>query len=344
VDGMTKMRRLRIPRPSRTHALIATGAALAAAVGFAIAGGGPATNPAGSITIAAVGDMNPAGNTSRSSAAGKNAAAISAGLADGSLTAFLALGDFQYEQGTCDTLVNQWGKLWGPVIEKTYHIAGPTHDAGRTDELGYRKFFNGECPGSTAKSAAVRHKGSSIGPFDPYSFDLGSWHFAMIPTAALRNSKPSVASLAEWLDQDLSAADRAGKHLAVAYHDPYFTSSTSHHSREAKEKPFIDVIDKHHVRLTLSGSQHNYERSCPVRADDTCTADDGRGATAFQVSTGGIGLRSFTDSPGYIVKRFSDTHGWLKLTLNADGSFSWAFNPVDGSSTDSGSRARPSES
>jgi acid phosphatase type 7 len=336
------MRRLRFSRPSRTQALIATGAAVATVVGFAIAGAGPGTSPAGSITVAAVGDMNPPGNTSRSSASGKNAAAISAGLADGSLTAFLALGDFQYSKGTCRALVNQWGKLWGSVMEKTYHIAGPSHDvAGRTDELGYREFFNGECPGSTAKSAAVRHKGSSIGPFDAYSFDLGTWHFAMMPTAALRYNTQSVASLAEWLDEDLSAAERAGRQLAVAYHDPYFTSSTSRHSREAKVKPLVDVIDKHRVRLTLSGSQHNYERSCPVRADDTCTADSGRGTTAFQVSTGGVDLRSFTDSPGYIVRRFSDTHGWLKLTLNADGSFSWAFNPVDGSSTDSGSRARP---
>ncbi|HEX2772083.1 MAG TPA: hypothetical protein VHN18_06590, partial [Micromonosporaceae bacterium] len=256
--------------------------------------------------------MNPEDNTSRSSASGKNAAAISAGLADGSLAAFVALGDFQYSKGTCRALVNQWGKLWAAVIEKTYHIAGPSHDvAGRTDELGYRKFFNGECRGSTAKSAAVRLKGSSIGPFDAYSFDLGSWHFAMMPTAALRYDTESVESLTEWLDEDLSAAKSAGRHLAVAYHDPYFTSSTSRHSRETKLKPWIKIIEKHHVHVTLSGSQHNYERSCPVLADGTCTSDSGVGTTAFQVSTGGIDLRSFTDSPDYIVKRFSDTHGWL---------------------------------
>ena len=95
-------------------------------------------------------------------------------------------------------------------------------------------------------------------------------------------------------------------------------------------KPWIDVIDKYDVRLTLSGSQHNYERSCPVLSDDTCTADDGTGTTAFQVSTGGIGLREFTSSPDYIVKRFSDTHGWLRLTLRPDGGFAWKFVAVSG--------------
>ena len=46
------------------------------------------------------------------------------------------------------------------------------------------------------------------------------------------------------------------------------------------------------------------------------------------MSTGGIGLREFTPSPSYIVKRFSDTHGWLKLTLEDDGGFTWQFMPV----------------
>jgi acid phosphatase type 7 len=301
----------------------------------------PQPHRAGSITVAAVGDMNPSGNTSPSSASGKNAAAITAGLANGSLAAFVGLGDFQYSTGTCSALVNGWGKLWGRAITKTYHIAGPSHDAASaTDELGYRKFFAGQCPGSAAKSAAVTRQGSSIGPFEPYSFDLGSWHFAMMPTAALRYGTQSADSLANWLDKDLAVAARAGKHLAVAYHDPYFTSRTAEHTRETKVKPWIDVMDKHDVRLTLSGSQHNYERSCPVRADDSCTAEGGPGITAFQVSTGGIGLRQFEDSPDYIVKRFSDTYGWLRLTLNADGSFSWVFEPVVGDGTDSGSRVR----
>lgn len=302
----------------------------------------PAPTPSGPITIAVVGDMNPSGNTSTSSPSGKNATAIIAGLNDGSLNAFFGLGDFQYTQGTCSTLVSQWAKLWGPVVTKTYHIAGPTHDAASaTDELGYRNFFDGACPGSSAKSAAVSKKGSSIGPFEAYSFDLGNWHFAMMPTAALRYNTQSASELATWLDNDLSMAKAAGKHLAVAYHDPYFTSSTSSHQREIKVKPWIDIMDKHDVRLTLSASQHNYERSCPVLANDSCTPDEGFGMTAFQVSTGGISLRSFTDSPAYILKRFADTHGWLKLTLFDDGSFSWSFNPVQGFGTDNGNRVKP---
>jgi hypothetical protein len=63
--------------------------------------------------------------------------------------------------------------------------------------------------------------------------------------------------------------------------------------------------------------------------------------TAFQVSTGGIGLRDFTSKPSYIKKRFSDTHGFLRMTLHDDGSFDWTFIPTTGSGTDAGTRSAP---
>lgn len=40
------------------------------------------------------------------------------------------------------------------------------------------------------------------------------------------------------------------------------------------------------------------------------------------------------------VRHFSDTHGWLKVTLNNDGSFTWKYNAVQGPGTDSGSRVK----
>ena len=95
---------------------------------------------------------------------------------------------------------------------------------------------------------------------------------------------------------------------------------------------------RYRVRFTLSGSQHNYERSCPVDNRDACVVD---GMTAFQVSTGGVPLREFTSDPPFIEKRFSDTHGWLELRLREDGSFSWKYHSVDGPGADAGSRPAP---
>ncbi len=289
------------------------------------------------VRIAAVGDMNGVRTTSLTSESGKNGAAITAELNAGSVDAFLGLGDFQYDHAYCADYVKYWNRLWGGTKSKLYWISSPNHDwqPGRNADLD--NFMNGQCPGDTKKSAINARRGF-ISNGKPYSFDLGRWHFAMLSSALWRYDPARAREVTGWLDRDLAAAKAAGKHLAVAYHEPYFTSNTAGHPRAEHHKPWVDVIDKHDVRFTLSGSQHNYERSCPVRADDTCTAVTGTGTTAFQVSTGGIGLRAFTSSPDYIIKRFSDTHGWLKLTLHSDGSFDWQFKPVAGPGTDSGSR------
>jgi hypothetical protein len=289
------------------------------------------------VRIAAVGDMNGYRTTSLTSASAKNGAAIARALKTDSVSAFLALGDFQYETPYCADYVNTWKRLWGGTKSKLYWISAPNHDwePGRNEDLD--DFMNGQCPGDPTKSAINAQRGF-IGNGEPYSFDLGRWHLAMLSSALWRYDPARAHAATAWLDRDLAAAKAAGKHLVVAYHEPYFTSSTVGHPRASDHKPWVDIIDKHNVRLTLSGSQHNYERSCPVLANDSCTAAAGAGTTAFQVSTGGIGLRPFITSPGYIAKRFSDTHGWLKLVLRSDGSFTWQFMPVSGPGTDSGTR------
>jgi acid phosphatase type 7 len=324
-------------------ALVATLAMLAASA--ACDSGSPpaasqAESSATSVRIATVGDMNGKRTTSPSSASGKNGAAIAAALKDGSVDAFIGLGDFQYSTARCEDYVKYWSTLWGGTKSDLYWISAPNHDwrPGRNDNLD--NFMNGQCPGDATRSRANREQGW-IDNGEPYSFDLGKWHVAMLSSALWVYDPARARDVTTWLDEDLGAAQKAGRHLAVAYHEPYFTSDTAAHTRATAEKPWIDVMDRHDVRFTLSASQHNYERSCPVLADDTCTSDAGSGTTAFQVSTGGIGLRQFTSSPDYIVKRFSDTHGWLKLTLEDDGGFSWRFMPVSGPSTDTGSRPPP---
>lgn len=294
----------------------------------------PTPTPSGSVRIAAVGDMNNDGNYSTSSPSAKNGAQIAGYVANNQIDAFLGLGDFQYTIGNCSTFVNYWQKLWGGAKSKLYWISAPNHDwePGRNSDLD--DFMNGQCAGDASKSAINSQRGF-VENGQPYSFDRGNWHFAMLSTALWRYDTTRANQVTTWLDNDLAAAKAAGKHLAVAYHDPYFTSNTSSHSRAGEVKPWVDVMWKHRVKVTFSGSQHNYERSCPVNNADQCVAD---GMTAFQVSTGGISLRSFTSSPAYIVKRFSDTHGHLRMTLNNDGSFSWNFVPVSGTSSDAGSR------
>jgi len=292
---------------------------------------------AGDVRIAAVGDMNGPKTHDPDSPSGRNGAAITRLVKNNEIDAFLGLGDFQYDTAYCADYVKYWTPLWGGTKPKLYWVSAPNHDwqPGRNEDLD--NFMNGQCKGAPAKAAINQQRGF-IGNGKPYSKDFGSWHFAFLSSAHWRYNPSEARALTTWLDNDLAAAKAAGKHLAVVHHEPYFTSNTKEHKRATNHKPWIDVMWKHRVRLTLSGSQHNYERSCPVNNADQCVSD---GMTAFQVSTGGIGLRSFTSSPSYIVKRFSDTHGFLRLTLRGNGSFDWKFVATSGPGTDAGTRSAP---
>ena len=146
------------------------------------------------------------------------------------MDAFLGLGDFQYSAPVCADYVNYWSPLWGGTKSKLYWISGPNHDwqPGRNTEQD--DFMSGHCPGDATKSAANQQHGW-INNGQPYSFDLDRWHFAMLSTALWRYYPSRAAAVTAWLDQDLAAARAAGQHLAVAYHDPYFTSDTAEHCR-----------------------------------------------------------------------------------------------------------------
>jgi hypothetical protein len=294
-------------------------------------------SPVPDVRIAAVGDMNDAENVDPDSPSGRNAAAITQLVQNNEIDAFLGLGDFQYTTAYCEDYVKYWKPLWGGTMPKLYWVSAPNHDwePGRNEDLD--NFMNGQCPGSTEKAAINRENGY-VSNGEPYSKDFGNWHFAFLSSAEWEYNPRRARELTRWLDKDLAAAKAAGKHLAVVHHEPYFTSNTDQHERAADHKPWIDVMWKHRVRLSLSGSQHNYERSCPVNNADKCVPD---GITAFQVSTGGTELRSFISSPRYIEKRFSDTHGFLRLTLHGDGSFDWNFVATTGDATDSGTRSAP---
>ncbi|TDL32142.1 DUF7594 domain-containing protein [Arthrobacter nitrophenolicus] len=312
----------------------------------------PTTPPTGdSFDFAAAGDMNPSGVTDPNSPSGKNAASIRAALGTAELDNFIGIGDFQYSIGTCGTGNDSYANYdrnWGSFKDKTFWTAGPNHDVepGRNDDLD--RYMDGQCV-STSKSATSTdptRQGPNAGAFQDalewYSIDKGNWHILFAPTALFRYDATRANAMTAQLDADLARAKAAGKHLAVVYHDPYFTSNTSSHTRFSQAKPWIDVFWKHRVRVLLSGSQHNYERSCPVDNADQCVPD---GMQQFQVSTGGISLRAFTSSPPYIQHRFSNTWGHLRMSLKADGSYSWKYVPVAVSAgtagADSGNRPAP---
>lgn len=326
---------------------------------YAVDGGTTPTTPpttpptGGTWDLAIVGDMNGERTSSPTSASGKNASSIKAALDNGSVDNFFGVGDLQYSEGTCSSASNSyfgfWEGLWGGTKSKMYWNAAPNHDYQTGRNTDFDNWMNGECV-STVKAATNtdptrKNRNTQNGQpagfqeaLEWYSVDRGNWHMLSASSAAWRDNPTLANRQTAEIDRDLTEARAAGKHIVVMLHEPYFGSTTSAHGRELDSKPWIDVFYKNKVKVLLSGSQHNYERTCPVNNNDACVAD---GMQMFQVSTGGIGLRTFNASaPSYSQNRFTGTWGWLKMSLNDNGSYTWDYQPTSGTMTndDNGSR------
>ena len=188
---------------------------------------------------------------------------------------------------------------------------------------------------STEKSATSSDLGRFQDALEWYSFNKGNWHILVAPTATWRYNSSRAKAMTSEMDADLKAAKAAGKHLAVMHHDPYFTSDTASHTRFSKVKPWIECSGR--TAFACCCPAHSTITSGPARSTTRTSAL--RTDEQFQVSTGGIGLREFTSHPSYVERKFSDTWGHLRMSLKADGSYTWEFRPVSGGmQTDSGSR------
>ena len=81
-------------------------------------------------------------------------------------TAVLGLGDFQYEDGTLVKYHAAYDLSWGRLKAITYPAPGNDHDqSGAGDYLTY---WASRLPSTV--------------PFQPYSFDLGTWHVVSLPS------------------------------------------------------------------------------------------------------------------------------------------------------------------
>lgn len=272
----------------------------------------PPPPPAGgTATIAAVGDINGSG------AVGGNPLATARLAASMSPQVILGLGDFQYTYGSLSALKGGFDRNWGFLKGLIRPTPGPTHDVtgGSSDQTDYAGYWGRD-------------------PYQPYSFDVGTWHIISLPSAAYRYGKNTAGILA-WLRSDL-AADRAKCTLAY-WHEPYWTAKTSTHGRDLQVKPWVDALYAAGADVILNGHQHDYQRFAPQNPSDQ--RDDARGLREFVVGTGGIGYYPFTGTAANLDASNASTYGVLQMTLRPT-SYSWSFVPTKaGGYTDSGTTA-----
>ncbi|MGH8965510.1 MAG: metallophosphoesterase, partial [Actinomycetes bacterium] len=268
------------------------------------------------------------------------AGVLASSIKKADVDAFAVLGDFQYEYGDCGSLVEEFDRTgMGDLLPKIIGTAGPTHDwTSFSDQDNYRRHMAGTCPGqTTGKSLSTARWGSDVGPETSHWVDLGRWRVFSVSSGLWRYNTDAAGEVTTWLDTELSKGKAAGDHMAVIWHEPYWTSNSEGHDRTTEVQPWVEMLDKHDVKIVLSGHQHGYERFHPQNADGS--RDDASGTQQFIVGTGGIGSYLWEETLENSAAIQSDTWGWLKLTLKPDGHYDWRFVRTGGEAfADTGSR------
>lgn len=228
----------------------------------------------------------------------------------------MALGDLAYPNGTAADF-KCYDKTWGRVKDRTRPAVG-NHEFHSSGAAYYFQYF-----GAAAGDPKTGY----------YSYDLGSWHIAVLNSECEEIGGCGAGSPEEkWLRADL-AAHPAGCTLAY-FHKPRFSSGLNH-GNDPEVGAFWQALYDFNAELILNGHDHDYERFSPQ--DPNGIADPKRGIREFVVGTGGKNHREFGIHKANSEVRNNDTFGVLKLTLKATG-YDWKFIPEAGKTfTDSGS-------
>jgi hypothetical protein len=232
------------------------------------------------------------------------------------LSAVLALGDLQYENGTLDKFQRSFDPTWGRLKAQMRPVPG-NHEYRTTGAAGYFDYFNG--PGVADGLAGPRDKGY-------YSYDVGSWHVVALnsqcahPTADNPYASDCAAGSAQeqWLRADLAAHPAA---CTLAYWHHPIVSAVSPRFVDAVQ-PLFQALHDGGVEVLLTGHDHGYERFAPM--DAAVNRDPARGVRQFVAGAGGKSHSGSSFRHPNSEVRDDVTFGVLKLTLGPN-SYRWEY-------------------
>jgi len=231
--------------------------------------------------------------------------------------AVMPLGDSQYQRGTYNGFQLSYGLTWGRFLGITHPVVG-NHEYLTPGATGYFRYF-----GTLAGDPTQGY----------YSYELGSWHVVVLNSQCEFVGGCGAGSAQEkWLRSDL--ASHKSQCTLAAWHEPRW-SSGEHHSNPALDAFWRDLHFAG-AEVVLSGHDHDYERFQALDADGR--ADAAQGMRQFVVGTGGVGLRPFDVIAAGSEIRRNGAFGVLSLTLRTN-SYSWRFDSLNSSLSDSGSGA-----
>jgi hypothetical protein len=142
-----------------------------------------------------------------------------------------------------------------------------------------------------------------------YSFDYGDGHFLCLDSNLYLD--PTDAGWQRWIANDLAGTDAPWKF--VVYHHPAFNVGLEHYS-EQHMRVLSPIFERYGVTLVLSGHEHNYQRTRPIRF-----APAGPGAAARLNQSDRLVPGTFTVDRAFDGRQVTRPEGVIYLTTGAGG-------------------------
>ena len=213
-------------------------------------------------------------------------------------TAIALLGDNQYEGGAFSDYLTSFEPTWG-VFKPLMRPAPGNHEYITPGAAGYYQYF-GPAAGDPTRGY--------------YSYDLGTWHIAVLNSNCAFVSCAAGSEQEQWLKGDL-AAHRSWCSMAY-YHHALFSSQGG----DPRMRDIWRTLTGANVDVVLSGHNHVYERFGPQNADGV--ADRVHGPREFVVGTGGKSLGLIRQAKANSEVRYTENFGVLAISLGPVG-YSW---------------------
>lgn len=138
-----------------------------------------------------------------------------------------------------------------------------------------------------------------------YSLDLGPLHLAVINDS---RGTEGIAAQTQWLDQDLASSDATFK--IVSTHRGVYSSS-NHGSTASLQEYLVPVADARGVDLVITGHDHGYERSFPMKGGEVVDPDEG----TIYLTTAGAGAGLYGFAGDFFTAHAESVHHYTHIRI-----------------------------